>query len=144
MSSASVLSSPQQRWVPSANGLAAGGHRRLVAPTISRSTPVSRARWSRKAYISWNLKAGVDVQERERHPAGVEGLERQVEQHRRVLADRIQQDRTLEFGGGFPQDVDALGLQRAELVDEVGAQSIETVSRHFWPSTLGPATQVVP
>ncbi len=61
---------------------------------------------SRNAIISRELPAGVDVQQREGHAAGVEGLARQMQQHGRILADRIEHHRTLEFGGDFAEDVD--------------------------------------
>jgi hypothetical protein len=61
------------------------------------------------------LVACIDVQERKRYLAGIEGLLRQPQHHRGVLADRIQHDRTREFGCGFPQDVDAFGLQGFEV-----------------------------
>ena len=63
------------------------------------------------------LVAGVDVQQRKRDRAGIESLLRQAQQHRRVLADRVEHHRPLEFGDHFAQDVDALGFERAQVVE---------------------------
>ena len=63
------------------------------------------------------LVAGVDVQQRERNRAGIERLLRQAEQDRRVLADRVEHHRPLELGDDLAQDVDALGLERAQVVE---------------------------
>jgi hypothetical protein len=56
----------------------------------------------------------VHVQHRHRRLARTEGLEQQVQQHRGILADRIQQHRPLERGGDFAQDVDALRFEAVE------------------------------
>ena len=67
------------------------------------------------------LVGGVDVQQRERNRPGIEGLLRQAQQDRRVLADRIEHHRPLELGHHLAQDVDAFGFQRAQVVEpEVG------------------------
>ena len=58
---------------------------------------------------------GVDVHHRERQAAGAESLQRQVQHHDRVLAAGEQQHRTLELGGHLADDVDRLGLQRAQM-----------------------------
>ena len=63
--------------------------------------------------------AGVDVHHRERQPAGRERLDRQVQHHDRVLAAGEQQHRLLELGGDLADDVDRLGLQRAQLAQLV-------------------------
>jgi hypothetical protein len=57
------------------------------------------------------LPAGVDVQHGQRHPAWSEGLGRQVQQHRGVLADRVQQHRPAKRTGDLAQDVDRLCLE---------------------------------
>jgi len=54
---------------------------------------------------------GVDMQHREWQLARVEGLARQMQQHRRVLADGVEQHGTLELGRHLTEDVDALGLE---------------------------------
>jgi hypothetical protein len=61
------------------------------------------------------LPAGVDVQQRERNAAREEGLARQVQQDRRVLADRIHEDGLGELGRHFAEDVDAFGLEPCEM-----------------------------
>jgi hypothetical protein len=61
------------------------------------------------------LPAGVDVQQRDRRPCRVEGLEQQVQQHRTVLADRVQHHRVAELGGDLAQDVDALRFELAQM-----------------------------
>ena len=50
-----------------------------------------------------------------RRPRGREGLGQNVQQHRGILADRVQHDRIAEFGGDFTEDVDALGLEAVEM-----------------------------
>ena len=57
------------------------------------------------------LPRGVDVQQLERRLRRVEGLHRQVQHHRAVLADRIQHHRVLGIGHRFAQDIDALGFE---------------------------------
>src|SRR5262245_34606618 len=52
----------------------------------------------------------------------MKGLLGQPQHHRRVLADRIQHDRSLELGDDFAHDVDALGFERAQVV--VAAQRV--------------------
>jgi len=47
--------------------------------------------------------------------AGVEGLYRQPQHHRRILADGIEHHRAFALGGDLPQDVDALGFQPLEV-----------------------------
>ena len=51
------------------------------------------------------------MQQRERRLRGKERLARQVQQHRGVLADRIEQHRPGGLAGDLAQDVDALGLE---------------------------------
>jgi hypothetical protein len=57
------------------------------------------------------------VQQRERRLARVEGLHGQVQHHRGVLADRVQHHGVLRLGGDLPDDVDALGLERPQMVE---------------------------
>ena len=61
------------------------------------------------------LPAGIDMHQRKRQLARMKRLERQMQQYRRVLADRVQHDRTLEFGSHFPEDVDRLVFQRFQV-----------------------------
>ena len=60
------------------------------------------------------------MEQRERNRSGVEGLLRQTQQDRRVLADRIEHHRALEFGDHFAKDVDALGLEGAQVIEPQG------------------------
>ena len=61
------------------------------------------------------LPRGVDIEERKRKPARRERLARQMQHHRRVLADRIQHDRPLRGRRHLANDVDRLGLERLEM-----------------------------
>ncbi len=61
------------------------------------------------------LVAGVDVQQRERQFAGMKRLLGQAHHHGRVLADRVQHDRPLEFRGHFTHNVNALGLELLQM-----------------------------
>ena len=63
------------------------------------------------------LPGRVDVQEREGQLAAMEGLLRQVHHHRRVFSDRVEHHGTLELGGDFAQDVDALGFELSEVAE---------------------------
>ena len=82
------------------------------------------------------LPGGVHMQQREWQLAGVERLARQMQQHRRVLADGIQQHRALELRRHLADDVDALRFQLLEMC--------ERVSRHADPraSEAGDAGRV--
>ncbi|KDX38553.1 hypothetical protein AC96_5203 [Escherichia coli 2-156-04_S4_C2] len=51
------------------------------------------------------------MQQRKGWRAGVEGLARQVQHHRRVLAYRIEHDRPLALASHLAEDVDAFGLE---------------------------------
>ena len=55
------------------------------------------------------------MQQRERNRPGMEGLLRQPQQDRRVLADRVQHHRPLELRRHLPQDVDALGFEQTKM-----------------------------
>ena len=68
--------------------------------------------------------AGVDVQHRERHPPGGEGLGREVEHHDGVLAAGEQQHGPLELGDDLADDVDRLGLEQVE-----GREAVDGASR---------------
>ncbi len=69
--------------------------------------------------------AGIDMQGRERH-AAEEGLARQPDHHVGILAERPQQRQLLQPREGLPEDVDALGLERVEMVHArpVGAREV--------------------
>ena len=55
------------------------------------------------------------MRKRKRWLAGIECLQRQVQHHRRVLADGIQHDGAFKFGGDFADDVDAFRFQEFEV-----------------------------
>jgi len=65
--------------------------------------------------LSPELPHRVDMQGRERGLARIEGLQRQMQEQRRVLADRIEQNRLIELRRSLAHDVDALRLQLAEI-----------------------------
>ena len=75
-----------------------------------RSSPSSRAVWSRKRDHLAELPGGVDMQQREWRPAGMKGLARQMQHHRRILADGIEHHRLVAFGRDLADDVDRFGL----------------------------------
>src|SRR5262249_54248929 len=62
-----------------------------------------------------DLECRVDVHERKRHVAE-ERLAREPEQYRRILADAPQHRRTLEPVESLADDVDALALERGEMI----------------------------
>ncbi len=74
-----------------------------------------------------HLVGRVDVHERDRHVAE-ERLARQVQEHRAVLADGPQHADVAEPAVRLAQDVDALGLERVELVHEAAAQAFAVAS----------------
>ena len=111
-----VLSSEQHRCVPTANGWVPSSSASWLVWTIRRA-PISAAYQSRNVDHLLELVAGVDVQQRERDRARIERLLRQPEQDRRVLADRVEHHRPLELGDDLAQDVDALGFERAQVVE---------------------------
>ena len=118
-SSAWVLSSPQQRWVPTRERLRAVGDGRGVGvhdqPRADlRGVPVAEV-----DHLA-ELVGRVDVQQRERDRSGMERLLRQAQEHRRVLADRIEHHRAFELGHHLAHDVDALGLEHAQVVEGRG------------------------
>jgi hypothetical protein len=61
------------------------------------------------------LPGGVDMKQRERQPARMKGLARQMQHHRRVLADGIEHDRLGAFGRDLADDVDRFGLELVEM-----------------------------
>ena len=75
------------------------------------------------------LPGGVDVQQRKRRFAGMERLHRQVQQHRRVLADRIQHDRLAEFGRDLAHDRDAFSLELLQMAGGAGLDGVEVGER---------------
>jgi hypothetical protein len=71
------------------------------------------------------------VQQRERDAAGEEGLARQVQQHRGILADRVHQDGLGELGGHFAEDVDALGFEAGQVREPAHAGVAARVGTRF-------------
>jgi hypothetical protein len=50
----------------------------------------------------------------------VKGPPRQVQHHRRVLADRVEHDRVSALGGPLADDVDAFGLEPLKMGQAIG------------------------
>ena len=96
-SSARVLSSPQQRCVPTANGWVPSAIAASFVCTISRAPTWCGVPVAELDHLA-ELVGRVDVQQRERNRPGIERLLRQPQQHRRVLADRVEHHRPLELG----------------------------------------------
>jgi hypothetical protein len=63
---------------------------------------------------------GVDVHDREGEAPGPERLGGELQQDDRILAAGEEQDRPLELGRDLAEDVDRLGLERAQVADLVG------------------------
>src|SRR5262249_879209 len=63
---------------------------------------------------------GIDVQQRKGGYRRVERLDRQVQHHRAVLADRVQHDRPLTLRNHLTHDVDALSLEPLQVREERG------------------------
>ena len=61
------------------------------------------------------LPGGVDMQQRKRRLARIERLQREMQHHREVLADRIEHHRIAELGRDLAHDVDALGLELPQI-----------------------------
>ena len=61
------------------------------------------------------LPGGVDVEQRKWRLARIEGFQRQMQHDRGIFADRIEHHRIAELGRDLAHDVDALGLELAEI-----------------------------
>ena len=66
------------------------------------------------------LPRRVDVHQRERQASRCEGLQRQMQEHRRILADRIEHHRVLGLGDRLPHDVNALGFETLQVSQTLG------------------------
>ena len=75
----------------------------------------SAATLSRSAYMSRNFQVVSTWSSGNGSGAGEERLLRQMQHHRRILADRIEHHRPLRLGDRLAQDVDALGLEPVEM-----------------------------
>ena len=110
-----VFSRPQQRCVPTRNGCVPSAIASSLVWTISRA-PICVGHTSRGTRSSPELVGGVDVEQREGNRPGVKRLLRQPQHDRRILADRVEHHRPLELGHHLPDDVDALGFERAQMI----------------------------
>src|SRR3989442_15839734 len=61
------------------------------------------------------LVAGVDVKEGKWQWPRIERFARKVNQHARVFADRIQQDRVPELRNRFPENINRLALELSKM-----------------------------
>jgi len=73
-----------------------------------------RHRIAKRVHLA-EFPAGVDVQQRDRRWRRKKRLAQQMQQHRAVLADRVQHHRLAEFRRHLAQDVDALGFEAVEM-----------------------------
>ena len=55
--------------------------------------------------------------------AGIEGLLRQPQHDGGVFADGVEHHRVLELGGDLAEDVDALGLEKLDVVQPIRARA---------------------
>ena len=76
-----------------------------------RSSPSRDAVSSRNAIISRNFQVVSTCSNGNGGRAGIERLQRQVQHHRAVLADRVEHHRPLALGDDLAHDVDALGFE---------------------------------
>lgn len=63
------------------------------------------------------LPGRIDMEERKGQPSGCKGLHGEVQEHRGILADRIEQHRALTFCDDLAHDVNALGLEAVEVCE---------------------------
>ena len=77
--------------------------------------------------------------------AGMEGLPRQMQHHRGILADRIEHHRVAALGGDFADDVDAFGFEPLEMGQTIGHENV-AAKRSGWTDeqTRGPNCGRVP
>ena len=115
-----VFSAPQHALVPTRNGCVPSAIASVLVWTISRAPDLGRIAIAELDHLA-ELVGGVDVQQRERNRARIERLLREPQHHRGVLADGVEHHRPLEFGDHLAQDVDALGLERAQMIEPVAA-----------------------
>ncbi len=111
-----VFSSPQQRCVPDEERLRAVGNRLLVGVDDQPGADFLDVPVPELDHLA-ELVGGVDVQQREGNRTRMKGLLCEAQQHRRVLADRVEHDRSFELRDDLPHDVKALRLERPKMVE---------------------------
>ena len=79
--------------------------------------PETRRRFVAERDHVAELPRGVDVKKREWRPGREERLERQVQHHRAVLADRVEHDGPLALGDDLAHDVDALRFEPLKMCE---------------------------
>ncbi len=86
----------------------------------SRLSPNFFATSSRNAIISRNFQRRVDMQHGKGQRRGIKGLQGEMQQDGRILADRIQQHRALELCRDLAKNMDALGFKPIEMIRIMG------------------------
>src|SRR5438105_5259562 len=110
--SAAALRADLERLRPFANRLFVGVDDEAGADALGHLVP------ERDHFLE--LVRGVDVQERKRDRSGVERFLREAQHARRVLADGIEHHRALELGHDLAEDLDAFGLEGAQMIQARG------------------------
>jgi hypothetical protein len=83
------------------------------------------------------LPGRVDMEQRKRQPARMEGLLGEVEEDGGILADRVEQDRVLGLRHDLAQDVDALGLEALQMREPRRGVGVEEGGGgHAWSSRV--------
>jgi len=108
-SSARVLSRPQHRWVPTRTAACLRNRFDIVWDYEAR-TELGGVTVAKLDHLS-ELIRGIDVEGVGKHRRRMERLLRKPQQHRRVLADRVQHHGSFEFSDDLADDPDALRLQ---------------------------------
>ncbi len=75
---------------------------------------IARGFFTQRIHVA-ELPRRIDVQQRKGRWRRVEGLTREMQHHRAVLADRIEHYRPVGFGHHFAHDVDAFGFEPVEM-----------------------------
>ena len=70
------------------------------------------------------LIAGVDVEQRERNLAGIEGLLGEAQHDAGVLANGIEHDGPRKLSDGFAENVQAFGLEGLKVVEPLAMQMV--------------------
>ena len=85
-----------------------------------------------KAVHLLEFPGGIDMEELEGELPGVKRLQREVEHHRRVLANGVQHHGVVELGGDLTDDVDALGFEGLQVSERVGVHAAGLISLRLW------------